>query len=87
MRSRRQGFWLALLYMLTGALVGSLLGHLLSAVWPPLGHSDFVIGSGPGTNWTLNLGVFGVSIGAWLYLNLGGIIGLIGGLIWYQRRG
>lgn len=87
MRSRKQGFWLALIYVMIGALVGTLLGHFLSSLWAPLAHNYFVIGSGPGTSWSLNLGVVGLSIGGWLDLNLGGIIGLIVGLIWYQRRG
>lgn len=87
LRGQRKGFWIAVLYLLIGALIGSLVGHLLASVWPPLGHNYYVVGSSPGTSWTFNFGIFGISVGAWLDLNLGGIIGLIGGLIWYQRRG
>lgn len=87
MRSRNRGFGVALLYVLIGGLVGSLIGHLLSPLWAPLGQNDLTIGTNPGTNWTLNLGVFGISLGLWLQLNLGGIIGIVAGLAWYRRRG
>ena len=87
MRHRHQGFLLALLYAVIGAIIGSVLGRMLAPVWSPLGHNYFQFGSSPQAPWTLNLGVIGIQLGLWLTLNLGGIIGLIGGLFWYQRRG
>lgn len=80
----RNSVWMAILYVVIGGIVGSLLGHFLSALWSPLGHDYFDLGSPTGP-WTLNLGVFGISLGIWLQLNLGGIIGVIGGLWWYRR--
>ena len=85
MRCRNASGWIALIYVLIGGLIGSLLGHLLAPVWPPLGHSYFQLGTSTGP-WTLNLGVFGLDLGIWLDVNLGGMIGLVGGLWWFRRR-
>ncbi len=85
MRGRKGSGWIALLYVLVGGLVGSLIGRFVAPLWPPLGHSYFELGT-PSGPWTLNLGVFGLDLGVWLDLNLGGIIGLVVGLWWFQRR-
>lgn len=87
MHHRKSGFWMAIIYIFMGGVLGTVLGHLLSSVWSPLGHTYLTIGANPGTSWTLNLGIAGITFGAWIQLNLGGIIGLIVGLIWFQRRG
>lgn len=85
MRKGRQSIGLAIVYILVGGLVGSVLGHLLASVWPPLGRSLLSIGSVPGTTWSINLGVVGLQVGGWLDVNVVGIIGLVIGLFWYRR--
>jgi hypothetical protein len=44
------------------------------------------IGFQPGTAWSLHLGVVGLQVGGWIQMNVVGVIGLIVGLFWYQRR-
>lgn len=86
MRNRHHGFGIALLYVLIGAIVGSVLGQLLSPLWHPLGRVFFRLGSASSAPLTLDFGVVGIQLGLWLTLNLGGIIGLLGGFYWYLRR-
>ena len=85
MRKSRRSVALAILYILIGGIVGSVLGHFLGTIWPPLGRSLITVGSSPGTSWSLNLGVVGLEVGAWIQLNVLGVIGLIVGLFWFQR--
>ncbi|NMP21248.1 DUF4321 domain-containing protein [Sulfobacillus sp. DSM 109850] len=76
---------LAIIYIVIGGIVGSVLGHLLAPAWAPLGKSLLTVGALPGTTWSINLGVVGIQFGGWLELNLLGVIGLIVGLFWYRR--
>ncbi len=77
---------MAIVYILIGGIVGSVLGRLLDPLWAPLGRTLLSIGSQPGTGWSLNLGVVGLQVGGWIQMNVVGVIGLIVGLFWYQRR-
>ncbi len=85
MRKSRRSVALAIVYILVGGIVGSVLGHFLESLWLPLGRSLVTIGSNPGTTWSFNLGVVGLQVGAWLQLNVLGVIGLIMGLFWFRR--
>ena len=85
MRKSRRSVAVAILYILVGGIVGSVLGHFLGTLWLPLGRSLVTVGSNPGTSWSLNLGVVGVQLGLWLHLNVLGVIGLIVGLLWFKR--
>lgn len=78
---------MAIIYILLGGLVGSILGHLLTPLWSPLGRSLVMVGAQPGTSWSINLGVLGLQVGGWLEINLVGVMGMIVGLFWFQRRG
>ncbi len=71
------------LYALVGALVGSVVGRWLGTYWPLLGH-DYVT-LGVGTPWTLNLAVVGLALGAWVHLNLVGLLGLVAGVATWGR--
>lgn len=72
-----------MIYALVGALVGSGVGKWLSAYWAPLGHSYVTFGvTQP---WTLNLSVVGVTAGAWVALNLLGMVGIIVGVVLWAR--
>ncbi len=84
-RKGRRGIGLAIVFILVGGIVGSIFGRLLEPVWYPLGRSILALGTQPGTSWSVNLGVVGLQLGAWLKLNVLGVIGLIAGLFWYQR--
>lgn len=85
-RKGRQGFGMAIVYILIGGIVGSVLGRLLDPVWAPLGRTLLSLGSQPGTSWSVNLGIVGLQVGGWIQMNVVGVIGLIVGLFWYQRR-
>ncbi|PSR22084.1 MAG: DUF4321 domain-containing protein [Sulfobacillus acidophilus] len=85
MHTGRRSIGLAILYIIIGGVVGSIVGQLLQPMWPVLGRSLLVVGSEPGTTWTFDLGIMGVRLGAWMQLNLLGMIGVVVGLIWYQR--
>ncbi|AEJ38799.1 hypothetical protein TPY_0601 [Sulfobacillus acidophilus TPY] len=86
MRRQRQGFWMTVVYIVLGGLIGSAIGHWLSPLWSPFGSNLVSLGTTPGTVWTINLGVLGVQIGAWLDVNLVGLIGMLAGLMWSQRQ-
>ncbi|MCL5115951.1 MAG: DUF4321 domain-containing protein [Firmicutes bacterium] len=85
MRKGRQGIAMAIIYIVIGGIVGSVLGHLLTPVWAPLGRSLLTLGSLPGSTWSINLGVVGIQVGGWIDVNVVGVIGLIVGLFWYRR--
>lgn len=85
MRKGRHGIGVAILYILIGGMVGSIVGRLSAPLWLPLGRSLIVLGSKPGTTWSIDLGIVGVRLGAWIQVNLLGAIGLVVGLFWYQR--
>lgn len=87
MRKGRQGIGMAILYILIGCIVGSVLGRLLQPVWVPLGRSVLTVGAQPGTAWSIDLGVVGMQVGAWVQVNVMGVIGMVVGLFWFQRRG
>jgi hypothetical protein len=77
---------MAIFYAVVGAIVGTVGGGWLARFWAPLGHYYLTIGSGVNNPWTINLRVVGIQAGFWLDLNLGGIIGLLLGLMAFQRR-
>lgn len=76
---------LAILYILIGGIVGSILGRLLTPVWAPLGRTLLVVGARPGTAWSVDLGFMGIQLGVFIELNVLGVIGLVAGLMWYRR--
>ena len=83
LKTRRRSSWLLLLYVLVGAIVGSVVGRWLGAYWPLLGHNYVTLGAG--TPWTLNLAVVGFALGAWVQLNLVGLLGLVAGVVAWGR--
>jgi hypothetical protein len=72
-------------YVVVGAVVGSIVGHWLRHLWAPLGHAYLVVGT-HGRPWDLNLAVVGVQFGFFLDLNLAALLGIVAGLWIYQRR-
>ena len=84
-RKGRHGIGMAILYVLVGGIVGSVLGTLLVHIFSPLARPLLVLGSIPGPDWTLNLGVVGVRFGGWVRLNLLGVVGLVAGFGWFWR--
>lgn len=84
-RKGRRSIGMAIVFILVGGIVGSVLGRLLQPAWYALGRPLLSIGTQPGTSWSIDLGVVGLQIGAWLQLNVLGVIGLIVGLFWYRR--
>ncbi len=82
----RRSVGLAIVYILLGGLIGSLVGHLLAPVWTPLGRPLVFLGTPPTGSWSINLGIVGVQVGAWINVNVLGVIGLAVGLVWFQRR-
>lgn len=87
MRNRRGGrVGLTLVYIVLGAIVGGMVGRFLQNWWPPLGRDWVMLGSTQAP-WSLNLGVFGVTVGGWLKLNLGGMVGMLVGLVAARRHG
>lgn len=85
MRKGRRSIGMAILAVVIGGLVGSILGRLLEPVWAPLGRTLLMVGAQPGTAWSADLGFLGISLGAWIRLNVMGVIGLIVALFWYLR--
>jgi hypothetical protein len=83
----RMGWDLAVLGAIIGGLVGTVFGRLLGIVWAPLGTSVIRVGTTPGTVWTVNLGIMGVQAGAWVNLNVLGLIGMVTGWMWVIRQG
>ena len=84
-RKGRHGMGMAILYILIGGIVGSILGQVLTPVWHPLGRALVTLGSRPKTAWSIDLGFLAVQVGAWIQLNVLGVIGLIAGLLWFRR--
>lgn len=87
MRSRRSGLGVLALRVLLGAIFGSVIGYLLRGLWSPLGHDYISLGSPTSAPLRIGLGVFGITIGAWLKLNLGGLIGVVVGAMRPTKRG
>ena len=83
LKSRRRNGWWLLLYGLLGAVVGGVVGRWLGAYWAPLGQTYATFGVG--TPWTVNLAVVGFSLGAWVHVNLVGLVGLVAGVAAWVR--
>lgn len=77
---------LSVFYAVVGAIVGSVVGVWLGKYWAPLAHNYLVVGSGVNHPWAIDLHVVGIQVGAWLRLNLGGILGLLLGVVVARRR-
>jgi hypothetical protein len=77
--------WLAIFYAAVGAILGTLVGNWLARYWPPLGHYYLMVGTGVDHPWTVDLKVVGLQAGFWIHVNLGGILGLLVGLVVFQR--
>ena len=76
---------MGLISILVGGLIGSLIEHFVSPVWPLPEHSYFQLGTAP-EPWTLNGDVLGFGVGIWLDFTLMGIVGLLAGVQWFKRR-
>lgn len=87
MRGGKRGSgWSAAVLALVGALLGDAAGLLLAPVWRPLGQPLLALGSPSTRPWTLQLGIVGLSVGAWIRVNGVGLVGMAAGLWWYRRK-
>lgn len=80
MGGRHSGFVL-ILFVIGGALLGSILNEVLSPILPVLRHSASA-GLSPAT---VNLVVLTVTFGFQIKLTIGTAIGIIAGLLLYRR--
>lgn len=71
-------------FILLGALTGSLLGEMLGDI-TALNFMKHVYTIGTGSPVTLNLGVFALSFGLNLNLNIMSIVGIIVAIILYRK--
>ena len=70
-----------LLFIIGGAMVGSILNEVLTPILPVLKHA-----AGGGLSpATLNLGFFSITFGVSLRLTLGTALGIAGALVAYRR--
>jgi hypothetical protein len=72
---------LLLVLLLTGAIIGGIIGELLGNVFEVLNYGKS-IGVAP---FTLDLGIFTLTFGFTLSLNIAGIIGILLALFIYRR--
>ena len=76
-------FWMILLVMVVGALLGTALWSLLDGVLPAVLSKTYNLGTA--SPLALNLHFFTVTFGFLLHLNVGGMLGMLAALLIYFR--
>lgn len=84
MATKEKNFWILLIFLLSGLVVGGLLGELANRVswlwWLSYGESF-----GLSTPVTLDLSVLKITFSCMIKINVASIIGMILAVIWYRK--
>ncbi len=84
-RRGSRGAGILFLYLLAGTIIGSLLGNILASYFD---HDIFTktieIGT-MGNPLTLDLGILRLTLGLTFVINIGTVVGIILGIIFYKR--
>ena len=84
MATKEKNFWIYLIFLLSGLVLGGLLGELANRVswlwWLSYGESF-----GLSTPVTLDLSVLKISFSCMIRINIASIIGMVLAIIWYRK--
>ena len=84
MATKEKNFWILLIFLLSGLVIGGLLGELANRVnwlwWLSYGESF-----GLSDPVTLDLSVLKISFSCMIKINVASIIGMILAIIWYRK--
>ena len=84
MATKEKNFWILLIFLLSGLVLGGLLGELANRVswlwWLSYGESF-----GLSTPVTLDLSVLKISFSCMIRINIASIIGLAIAIFWYRK--
>ena len=84
MATKEKNFWILLIFLLSGLVIGGLLGELANKVdwlwWLSYGQSF-----GLSTPVTLDLSVLKITFSCMIKINVASIIGIILAVIWYRN--
>ena len=84
MATKEKNFWILLIFLLSGLVIGGLLGELANKVdwlwWLAYGESF-----GLSTPVTLDLSVLKITFSCMIKINVASIIGIILAVIWYRK--
>ena len=84
MATKEKNFWILLIFLLSGLVLGGLLGELANRVswlwWLSYGESF-----GLSTPVTLDLSVLKITFSCMIKINVASIIGMLLAVIWYRK--
>lgn len=84
MATKEKNFWIFLIFLLSGLVIGGLLGELANKVdwlwWLSYGQSF-----GLSTPVTLDLSVLKITFSCMIKINVASIIGIVLAVIWYRK--
>ena len=84
MATKEKNFWILLIFLLSGLVIGGLLGELANKVdwlwWLSYGQSF-----GLSTPVTLDLSVLKITFSCMIKINVASIIGIVLAVIWYRK--
>ena len=84
MSTKEKNFWILLIFLLSGLVIGGLLGELANRVswlwWLSYGESF-----GLSTPVTLDLSVLKITFSCMIKINVASIIGMVLAVIWYRK--
>ena len=84
MATKEKNFWILLIFLLSGLVIGGLLGELANRIdwlwWLSYGESF-----GLSTPITLDLSVLKITFSCMIKINVASIIGMVLAIIWYRK--
>lgn len=84
MATKEKNFWILLIFLLSGLVIGGLLGELANRIdwlwWLSYGESF-----GLSTPVTLDLSVLKITFSCMIKINVASIIGMVLAIIWYRK--
>lgn len=84
MATKEKNFWILLVFLLSGLVIGGLLGELANRVdwlwWLSYGESF-----GLSTPITLDLSILKITFSCMIKINVASIIGMVLAIIWYRK--
>lgn len=84
MATKEKNFWILLIFLLSGLVIGGLLGELANRV-PWLWWLSYGESFGLSTPVTLDLSVLSITFSCMIRINVASIIGMVLAIIWYRK--
>ena len=84
MATKEKNFWILLIFLLSGLVIGGLLGELanrVSGLWWLSYGQDFGLSSPV----SLDLSILRISFSFMIRINIASIIGMVIAIIWYRK--